>query len=423
MLLTDIPAYTDLVARRRLGQTQLTPRMFNTVSSPDVPDLATLGAFDYAHLRAPLPKGIVSGIFKSSPGSYFLMRRSYDGYVSATGMFKAAFPYATVEEEDSERKHIKSLSTTSLEETAGNLWITPEYALVLAEEYKITPWISALLDPSEIAITQTESSPPKKISAPPKFFGQAALAPPTPSSIPRSTRSRRSVSPVKSSASVKRAIASPRKRRAAPSSLSSIETPPASVKDSASPSLVNGETPSLIPVPVAIVTKVQQTGDDIAIESIEKEPEVVLEPTEKEPTLKVHVDQSTKVDEDGKEVKSTKIEVEMPIAGEPPSAEEAQRMLAEATEMVKAATETVVSSDGAAATAAGKKSKRKAEETEDAEEADKENAGAPRQAKKVKTEVELRKEKMRKRAVYGIGATLAVGAAASALIPYVLSVL
>ena len=383
--------------------------MVNAVPGAEV-DTATLGAFDYAHLRAPLPKGIQSGIFKSSPASYFLMRRSHDGFVSATGMFKAAFPYATVEEEDSERRYMKSLPTTSREETAGNVWIPPEYALVLSEEYKITPWISALLDPAEIAVTHaTDASPPKKISAPPKFTaGQPDLPAPTPSSIPRSTRTRRSVSPTKSSTGGKRAIASPRKRRAAASSQAPIDTPPSSVQESASPSLVNGEVPTFTPPPSQFLTKVEETDGEVKIESIEKEPDVVLQPAEQEPTLKVHVDQDVKIDEDGDEVKHTKVEVELPLAGGLPSAEDAERLIAEAKAMVEAARETVATQEGAVATAAGKKNKRKADEVED-EEAEKENAGAARQSKKVKTEVELRKEKMRKRAVYGIGATLAVG--------------
>jgi hypothetical protein len=367
---------------------------------------STLGAFDYAHLRAPLPKGINSGVFKSSPPSYFLMRRSQDGFVSSTGMFKATFPYAEQEEEEAERKYIKSLPTTSHEETAGNVWIPPEQALALAEEYKILPWIHALLDPADIpASSGAESGPPKKIVAPPKFFAQATLVPPTPSST-RASRSRRSASPAKSAAP-KRAIASPRKRRVASSQSSVItESLPPSTGDSVSPTLVNGETPfqsQVSPASSKVGKILESTETDVRIESIEQEP--ALPSVEEEPKIKVRVAQDVKVDADGDEIKRTKVDVELPLLGELPSPEDAAKMVAEAKAMVEAA----VKADNEAASGSAK-SKRKAEDIAQDEEDKAGEEGASPQAKKVKTEAELRKEKIRKRAYFGLTATVAVGA-------------
>lgn len=420
LMTKDVPPYTDLVSRRRLGQTQLTARMVAAAPGSEV-DPAALGAFDYAHLRAPLPKGIVSGIFKSSPNSYFLMRRSYDGFVSATGMFKATFPYAAAEEEEAERRYIKSLRTTSPEETAGNIWIPPEQALELAEEYQVTPWIRALLDPAEIPISTggNDNSPPKRISAPPKFSaGHPALAPPTPTSLPRSSRARRSASPAKSSASTRK-IASPRKRTAKVTAAQAhaAETAGSSAKESAASS-VNGEVagvPTLTPAPSESLK-----SEDVTVEAVEKEPAVVLAPVEEEPKVKIHVDQDVKVEDDGTEVKHTKVELELPLTGDLPSAEDAARMVEEAKEMVRAAAESVAAqSSGSEPT---KKGKRKADEIEAGDE-NKENGETAvteqPKSKKVKTEVELRKEKVKKRALIGISATLAVGA----LIPYVMGVL
>jgi hypothetical protein len=41
-------------------------------------------------------------------------------------MFKLAFPWAQKEDEESERAFLKKLESTSPDETAGNLWVSPE---------------------------------------------------------------------------------------------------------------------------------------------------------------------------------------------------------------------------------------------------------------------------------------------------------
>ncbi|ORY65145.1 uncharacterized protein BCR38DRAFT_408881 [Pseudomassariella vexata] len=406
LMVEDIPPFADLVARRRLGQTQLTAKMVAAGAASDV-DPTSLGVFDYAHLRAPLPKGIVSGIFKLSPNSYFLMRRSQDGFVSATGMFKATFPYAEAFEEEIERKYIKSLATTSQEETAGNVWIPPVQALSLADEYRITPWIRALLDPTEISVTNAPDSPPKKIQAPPKFdpifASQPILAPPTPppSSVPRSTRSRRSASPSKVSTR-KRAIASPRKRTTKVTASQTTIAESSSTKGQESP--LNG-------------TKSEDNAstaatEDIEIKTLEKEPMIVFSANEEEPKVQVKVDQDVKV-EDGVETTHTAVELELPFA-KMPSNEEAAKMVEEAREMVKAA------ADSVGASTPSKKGKRKADEIavgEDEEENEENASSGEPSAKKVKTEIQLKKERVRNRALIGISATLAVGA----LIPYVMA--
>lgn len=360
-------ADSELVARRRLGQTKLTPKMVGS----DEAEAGALGFFDYAHLRAPLPKGIVSGIFKSSPNSYFLMRRSFDGYISATGMFKATFPYAAAAEEEAERKFIKAQPTTSPEETAGNIWIPPEAALALAEEYNITIWIQALLDSAKISTTQPADASPKTISAPPKFDRLKAapqlLPPATPTT--RSGRSRRSASPTKTT--TRRATASPRKRTTR-SKVEAVETTTAEVATS----------------------EIKEVAEETVLKSTEFEPVIALEPRAKAEDAPAQFAFA---------------------AGQPPSAEEIAEMVATAKAMVqkdKDAAEEAAEGDEAAQTTSVAKSKRKAtdtgEEEDEGAEGDDKTGEAPR-AKKVKTEVEVRKGRIQKRALFGIGATVAVG--------------
>ncbi|EDN03002.1 conserved hypothetical protein [Histoplasma mississippiense (nom. inval.)] len=198
-----------------------------------------LGMFEYAHLRAPLPKDLKgSEIFsfqapQQHPEAYFLMvsltlflifstmstpcfpdlcarmirnwkRRSKDGYVSATGMFKIAFPWAKHSEEKTERDYLKSRTETSEDEVAGNVWISPELALEIAKDYGMFDWVRALLDPTEIV--QNTSSPEKHISPPPKFELPPIDSSPSTPSQQGSRRTRRSATPSK--------MASPKKNTA-----------------------------------------------------------------------------------------------------------------------------------------------------------------------------------------------------------------
>lgn len=160
-LLTDsVPDYVDIVSNRRLHRLHL-----------------DTGVFDFAYVRVPLPEGIVSAVFNPSPSFYSLLRRSCDGYFSAMAMFKAAFPNATAEEVASEREYFKSIPTMKTGVYDDNPWIDPAWALELANEYYIVPYIQALLDPAEITIQKASADGKfQQILAPPKYT-PTALAP------------------------------------------------------------------------------------------------------------------------------------------------------------------------------------------------------------------------------------------------------
>ncbi|RDA84886.1 hypothetical protein CP532_0447 [Ophiocordyceps camponoti-leonardi (nom. inval.)] len=392
-MLEPVPDYAELVARRRLNQTQLTHKIVGGSEAAT----GTLGALDYAHLRAPLPKGIISGVFKMnpSPSSYFLMRRSYDGFISATGMFKATFPYAEAAEEEAERQYIKSLPQTDSEELAGSIWIPPEQALALAEEYKVGIWIQALLDPAKIV----SSNPTKKIAAPPKFEPskeEAPVVPLTPPTLPR-TRGR---SPVKG-----------RKRAAVPTRKRAAKAKAETVEDKA-----NEET-------------MESEKDDAATLNISAfEPAVILEPHLE---FKVPADEaSVAVNGIDTEQAISELDEVLPTAGEPPSADEIAKMMQAAEDMVKQERDAALM-DGSPndgnpevdqAKPLVKKSKRKAADIsvsdKDAEnEAVERDEQAP--AKRARTEVEQQRSRVKRRALVGFSATVAVGA----ILPFLVNLL
>jgi hypothetical protein len=421
----------------------------------------------------PLPKNVMSGIFKPAPPSYFLMRRSQDGYISATGMFKATFPWAEVAEEEAERKYIKSLPTTSTDETAGNVWIPPAHALQLAEEYQITTWIKALLDNKPVDVNPGKDTDgiPKAISPPPKFMqegtldvsklpapnfamAQEALAAPTQSR----GRLRRSASPTKI-ASPKKALATPRKSKTAKAGLSeSVTSVPhrdlqwTHVAGSETASSGALESTSMAPTPEPSSTEESQVlldvdegvtvngkvdegvkvngkvddgatvngkvDDGVTVNGKMDEGVTVNGKVDEEVTVNGNVDEGVMVNGNVDEgvtvngnVETTHTHVEFEMSASVPGVhlpEDTKTMIAKAKEMVEA----VVRAESEAGPSNPKKSKRKADAIEP-EAGTEANGEVPTEAgqavKKVKIESELRKERVKTRALIGISATLAIG--------------
>ena len=304
-------------------------------------------------------------------------------------MFKASFPWAKQSEEQAERQYLKSFPDTSRDEVAGNVWIPEKFgkynglvsesmtngrsALEIAEDYGITPWMLALLDPSEVLVAQAD----QPVTAPPKFIFTAAEKLAMQPAKPTKGRARKG-SPAKQN--VPKA-SSPKKRVT-----KAVKEANAAAARQASDSL----------------QAVLDTTGASATES-------VTDVSVKEEKVTVNVLSTTEISKSGVETTHTNVEIKMPPGSpEMPLPESTEEMIAQAKEMVEAAAAMEN------ATQATKKSgKRKADAVEDGE-----TEGVTREipAKRPKLlEQEVRKQKVRNRALVGVAASLVMGYASERL--------
>ncbi|KAJ6043618.1 uncharacterized protein N7446_001815 [Penicillium canescens] len=441
LILTEVaPSYEELLARRRLGKTHLSVRPAQ-IGTSNATKPENLGVFEYAHLRAPLPKDLKgSEIFPSHtsqqhPETYFLMRRSKDGFVSATGMFKIAFPWAKADEEKVERDYLKAREYTSEEEVAGNVWISPTFALELSKEYKMYDWVRALLDPTDIV--QSPSSAKKQITPPPKFE-----IPEDEPEMPQRRRGR-SASPSKQS---------PRKSRTTRVGKDVMGTPSTNAANASLHSALEitagGMDTETVPelAPVRGETQVKSTGspekksrsrktksastaepeEDVKEETNEETKEEKKEKKKAEKKTEKKIEKKNEVkDKEEKAVPSvevgspedvkvsqTTVSLDMPVSlPEVPSAAETEAMIAQAKGMVEDA---VKAQAGGATESESVKVTKKRKPEEDDEET---SAESTQRAKKAKVlENKLREERVRNRSIFGVSVAFALAAS----IPYFL---
>ncbi|KAJ6102494.1 hypothetical protein N7486_004921 [Penicillium sp. IBT 16267x] len=441
LILSDAaPPYEELLARRRLGKTNLSVKP-GQIGTSNATKPENLGLFEYAHLRAPLPKDLKgSEIFPSHnsqqhPETYFLMRRSKDGFVSATGMFKIAFPWAKAEEERTEREYLKAREFTSMEEIAGNVWISPLFALELSREYQMYDWVRALLDPTDIV--QSPSSAKKQITPPPKFEMPSKFELPSDDLSVAQRRSRRSVSPSKKSTSPRKAR-QPRSTKEAPSTPSTSAANDSlqqalEITASSEMELLNGIVESVEEVEVKntgspekkIRRRVQKgaEADEEKEKDVketqkeekkeEKKAEKKKKKAVKEPENEAEIEIGRASAKEDAEVTQATLSLDMPIIlPEVPSAKETEEMIAKAKEMVEDAIKIQSSADATAGSPTVKLTKKRKPEEDDDEETAVE---ASQRAKKAKVlEDKLKRERVRNRALFGVSAAFALAAS----IPY-----
>lgn len=254
----------------------------------------------------------------------------------------------------------------------GTIRTNTAIAIELAAEYGIAQWIAALLD--DAPIPQASEAPEKSISPPPKFKFTANdrthLPPPngTPvrASTPKSRGRPRAGSPAKHVSPAK-STKKPRFSKAAK------EADLATAREASA----------------ALQANLDDVTSTAASESVDGE------------KVKVEVESNVEV-KGNTETTTTNVKIEMP-SGSPelPLPESPEQMIAKAKEMVEEAKKI----DGESSKSA---SKRKVEELDD--DSDDVEGTELQPAKKARIlEQQIKKEKVRTRAMIGVAATLAIG--------------
>jgi hypothetical protein len=270
-------------------------------------------------------------------------------------------------------------------------------------------WVRALLDSTDII--QSPASSKKHITPPPKF-DMPALESVTDSGAHSTRRSRRSVSPAKSSSPKK--IASPRKPRqsramkeslsaastAASATLQSALETAASVADTESidgAAEVNGDVDHETPVEEKKSRKESRAKS--------KKSAAAAAAAAADEKVKVKVETTTDVHDDV-ETTQTTVSVEMPASlPDLPAPADTEEMIAQAQKMVEEATK-LQQADSESGKSPKANKKRKTDIL-DAEDEDGASAQQPAKKAKVLTD-KLRRERVRNRALVGVTATLAL---------------
>lgn len=275
-------------------------------------------------------------------------------------------------------------------------YVTP---LISYNSYGMRVWIEALLDNEAVVPSDHRK---RNITPPPPYFkpaesdaGSVSSSTAPPAAARR--RSTRSASPSK-----RLGTSTPRKTRASKAKDSPLkkEVAPATIaEDDEEVTVTTTETTTLTTTEtIPVLTNGNVPSSDVSLTT----------PVKSDPTIRVEVDEEVETNGDV-EVRTTHVRVELPAENEIFTPENTEDMIAKAREMVAEAYKTDSTSN---ALVFGKK--RKAEDIATADDGDEEEEDVedvdPRHAKKSRTMAEeLKREKVKNKALIGLSTVLAIG--------------